>query len=950
MFKKRFFYTLITLIFFCFQRVQCQNILEKHILRNYTNSEARSNTTTQFTLILLSQNTDKETRNDIRVIAIRSFTEDMYLVESNLIDESIKNNIGCRFYSIENNYWKLSDKMDVLRKDELRHTKIYKFNVIFKSQEYANTFLRLHPYKYNVTSILKDLHILSINSNYKEVSQLFLNDDEILSIDFNLQSPKEELAVNGFDLSANKLNVVHNTYPDINGSGQHVSLKENYYDTADIDLKGRLENSPLASNSLSNHANAMATIIAGAGNSVYYAKGAAWGSIISSSAFDQLLPDPSSYYTQYNITVQNHSYGADIDNTYGINALAFDKSTNDNKILSHVFSSGNSGTSSSTSGKYSGIPGFANITGNFKMAKNVLVVGGVDSFGIVAPLSSRGPAYDGRIKPDIVSFQMNGTSESAALVSGTLLLLQQYFLNKNKTPLPSALAKAILINGADDVNNPGPDYATGFGNLNAIKSMDIIKNNTILSGQITKGTTQSFSINIPTNISKLKVTLTWNDTTSSAFSPKALVNDLDLSVSLPATSEAWKPWVLSTFPNADSLNALSQRKRDSLNNEELVTIENPQSGTYNINVVGYDLPIGSQKYFVTYSMDTVNYFKWDRPGNQDFLEGGKSNIIRWEASNLQKGDLEYSYSGIAAWKPIALNIDVSKNSFYWMVPDTLSKILLRMKAGNTYYYSDTFFITHLLSPKVGLVCPDSILIYWENIKNVNQYQLYTLGDRYMQPFIQVNDTSVLIRRNLLLNNFLAVGPIFQNSLAPKSYAFDYTLQGAGCYINSFFADLQGNSAMLDLNLGTTYNVKSISFEKLTRDGYITIDSINVINGLVYNYLSINLKDGITYFRSKLLLANGKVIYSNSVSVLYVTPGKYLVFPSPVRKNENIQILSPIPEEQLFQIIDAMGRIIIQKKIQSVLETITTSGLESGPYYYRILKEGLSVSHGKIIIL
>ena len=132
-----------------------------------------------------------------------------------------------------------------------------------------------------------------------------------------------------------------------------------------------------------------------------------------------------------------------MENDYGLNAIAFDKSANNNEGLLHVFSSGNSGSATSNSGVYSGITGFANLTGNFKMAKNILTVGAVDSFGNVAPLSSRGPAYDGRIKPELVAFQKNGTSEAAALVSGTALLLQQYYKNQNAdSVLPSALVKS----------------------------------------------------------------------------------------------------------------------------------------------------------------------------------------------------------------------------------------------------------------------------------------------------------------------------------------------------------------------------------------------------------------------------------------------------------------------------------------------------------------------------
>src|SRR6185437_2727613 len=106
---------------------------------------------------------------------------------------------------------------------------------------------------------------------------------------------------------------------------EHISIKENDFDTTDIDLKGRIDPSPLASNEITNHANFMATIIVGAGNSVYYAKGAAQAANVSSSSFESVLPDSDNYYLKNNITIQNNSYGTSIDNHYGLNAVAFDE-------------------------------------------------------------------------------------------------------------------------------------------------------------------------------------------------------------------------------------------------------------------------------------------------------------------------------------------------------------------------------------------------------------------------------------------------------------------------------------------------------------------------------------------------------------------------------------------------------------------------------------------------
>jgi hypothetical protein len=904
----------------------------------------------QFYILQISNSATPEFKNRLTLVSVRKLSDSVFIVDRNVF-QSFSDKSFIKKSAPANNQWKLSPSVDILSMAS-RNLKITRrFTIQIKSKVFLDELFAKQPEFKQKISILAEQNIISLVTNYQQIQKLFLNDPRVLFIDVVSQNPKEESAISGFDLSANKINVVHSQYPLINGLGQHVSIKEDYFDTTDIDLKGRYDSSPLASKNISNHANFMATIIVGGGNSIWYAKGAAWQANVSSSSFEAILPDADAYYKQQNITVQNHSYGTVVENNYGLNAVAFDKSANDNQDLLHVFSSGNSGTSIS-SGMYSGVAGFANLTGNFKMAKNILTVGAVDSFGNVAPLSSRGPAYDGRIKPELVAFQKNGTSEAAALVSGTALLLQQYYKIENKdSVLPSALVKAILINSADDVNNPGPDYATGFGNLNAIKAMEVIKNKHLIKGEISQGATQSFSINIPEKTTLLKVTLSWNDPAASALIPKALVNDVDLEVTLPTSNTSWRPWVLSSVANPDSLNSLAKRKRDSLNNVEEITIPNPLAGNYKINITGYNLPTGTQKYYVAYSFDTLNSFKWQRPLSLDFAQGNDQNILRWENSFSENGTIEYSYIPFTTWLPVASNVNLSKNYFYWNAPDTVSQALLRMKIGNNHFYSDTFLITTLLNPKVGFICSDSILVYWNKIKGINRYQLYGLGNKLMEPIMEVADTSVILLKNKLTDKFIAVAPILEGGeIAPKSYAFNYTLQGSSCYINAFLVDANGKDARLTLNMGTLYNVDSISFEKQSNSGFLPIYSSASIDHPDFIYHYDSLTTGITYFRAKVILSDGQIIYSQPQSVFYVAPGKYLLLPVPASRNTDISLYTATPDEEIISVFDVMGRIVLQKEILSAHEIIKTAGLQKGEYFYRISKKGVKVYSGKLIIL
>ncbi|MEM6270256.1 MAG: S8 family serine peptidase [Bacteroidota bacterium] len=107
---------------------------------------------------------------------------------------------------------------------------------------------------------------------------------------------------------------------------------------------------------------------------------------------------------------------------------------------------------------------------------SVIAVGAVNSERIVAGFSSRGPAYDGRIKPDVCAMgtqtsfinkggifaRGNGTSFSCPVISGFLACLLQAAPEKTNMELYDA-----LIRSADRFDNP--DEAYGYG-IPSVKS------------------------------------------------------------------------------------------------------------------------------------------------------------------------------------------------------------------------------------------------------------------------------------------------------------------------------------------------------------------------------------------------------------------------------------------------------------------------------------------------
>ncbi|MEP6712638.1 MAG: S8 family peptidase [Ferruginibacter sp.] len=794
----------------------------------------------------------------------------------------------------------------------------------------------------------KNTYLLNIN-NAILFNQLLASADINYIGEYNIL-PKAELQINSLDLGANSISLLHSKMPALNGDGLVISIKENKPDTADIDFAGRYITNPLAATGIDPHATIMATMAAGAGNSWYLGRGAAWGAGITSSNFSNLLPDADANYQQFNISVQNHSYGVGVENFYGADAAAFDASALANDKLLFVFSAGNSGTVAPTTGNYNGISGVANLTGSFKMAKNIITVGAIDSFYNVAAQSSKGPAYDGRIKPEMVAYGQDGSSGAAALVSGTAIVLQQAYKNNNGGNLPpSSLIKAVLINSCDDVAATGIDFMSGFGSLNAYQAAANLNTQKYFTGSVSNNGTQTFSINIPPNLSKIKFTLVWNDIPATANAFKALQNDLDIEVKVVSSGQVWLPWVLNSAANKDSLTLLPVRKRDSLNNTELVGIDNPIPGNYTITIKGFLVNNSAQSFAIAYQYDTANNFLWHFPVAADNIFPAASNLLRWGATfGGAVGTLDYSIDDGITWKLINNSINLSTNYFSWTAPDTNALALLRMTIGNRSFVSDTFSISAKPDFNVGFNCADSVLLYWNKSKGVNTYQLYGLGNKYLQPITQLTDTQFVFNKNNLTYLQFAVAPIIKNRIGVKSYTTNYTTQAVDCYVSTLVADLVNDkNAFIQLNLGTTYQVKKIIFEKLIAGNFITLQETASITGLGYTTTDTQLQKGLNIYRTAIYLLDGRIIYSYLVNVFYYKDDEIVLYPNPVRQYSQVTLQFKSLQNQIIKITDASGRLIFLKRTLSN-ELKFSANFSAGIYIITIIDEG--AKNGKTLKL
>jgi hypothetical protein len=807
--------------------------------------------------------------------------------------------------------------------------------------------------------INRSSHSVVIKCANKILAQL-IKLPQVIFVD-EYKSPSTEINIIGYDRSFSGINVVDYKLPGANGKNIVVGVKEQKMEVTDLDVFKRILPSSIADNKTDNHATVISSIIGGAGNSFYDGRGIANACQFYSSTFSNLFADEVSLLNQNKVTVQNHSYGTVIQQFYGAEAVSYDVQSFTNKNLLHVFSAGNRGLQAATDGKYANLNGFANLTGNFKMAKNIITVAAINNAGVVANESSAGPIYDGRLAPQLTALGPNGTSDAAAIVSGTAAVIQQVYADSNSGVLPPAcLVKAIMYNTATDIYTRGIDYKTGFGLLNSFESVKAIQQKKYDGATITQGQQWIKNITVPANAASFKVTLCYTDSAATPNNFKALINDLDIEVVYTNTGTTYKPWVLNSAANTDSLKQIATRKRDSLNTCEQVSIELPQAGNYQIKVTGTTV-INTMPFNIAYNIDTLNTFQFTNPQHANDVNREEiSNLtIKWKTfvtDTNTTGSLSISYNNGATWQLIQQSVKLYTNQVAWLIKDTNSTAILKMETGFGSFLSPSFILSSVNRPQVDYLCADSFRLSWKKHVYATGYKIFTLIDSaYLKAISIVTDTFIVFRKTLNPTIVYAVEPILGNSLpAIRSIAFDINLQGVACFYKTFYYNLQdGNKLNLLLQLSLPQVTDSIYFEKVTASGRLiqTLGGVktNAVNDL-YNFNTEALEVGLTYLRAKIKLKNGLFVYTDIINVLTSGNKNILFYPNPINKTTPLQYIlkQGVLLDGELHFFDASGRLL--QRYAKLPNSLNVKIFASGVVFYKLLnKNNMVIETGKLII-
>lgn len=606
------------------------------------------------------------------------------------------------------------------------------------------------------------------------------------------------------------------------GTGITLMLQDNSRLDQHIDYTGRFTNDGSATQS-GDHGEHCGGIIAAAGNLDPKGRGMAHGAevLVYSSNNNNYNSVPALVISD-DLTITSKSYGNGSNAGYTALARQLDQQIRADPELIHVFSAGNSGS------------GWSTITGGHKQGKNVVAVGNVTEIDVISNSSSRGPALDGRIKPDICAVGTNvyatndpnnyvnktGTSMACPGVAGTLAQLYHGYKAANGGVNPnSALIKAAVLNTGEDLGNVGPDFTYGWGRINARRAYEIINNNNYINSTISQGANNTHSITVPAGTSQLRIMVYWSDYEGAASASPALVNNINMQVIDPSVT-SFDPWVL----NPSIQNGVAIRGIDNLNNMEQVTIDSPIAGSYAVNIAGAAIPQGPQEYFVVYEFIQDEVVLTYPIGGEGF-NPGTQETIRWDSYGSNGSfHLEYSTDNGGTWNTIIASVMSTRRYFNWSVPSVVSgEVLVRVSRGGLSSTSDAVFsiIPTPINLNVDWVCVDSLQLSWNAVAGATSYEVSQLGIKYMDSVGVTSTNSIVLHGvNSTQTDWFSVRSLgLNNARGERAIAIEKIPGTFSCPINidASLADLTpaNNGVFLScisntLDVGVTINNEGLN--------------------------------------------------------------------------------------------------------------------------------------------
>ena len=404
------------------------------------------------------------------------------------------------------------------------------------------------------------------------------------------------------------------------GAGARVEVLDGGADLTHGDLANNIVH---GSNTPSSHGTATSGIVAGSGAGNASATGAAPSALLIVADYSGMVGSRYNHTSElqnpsliYKAVLQSNSWGSPRTTSYTSVSQDMDLILFDFPRITICQSQSNAGNQDSRPQAW---------------AKNIIAVGGIRHYNTATTSddawnggASIGPAADGRIKPDLASFydsiwctdrpggagyssgdyttSFGGTSGATPIVAGHIVLLYDMWADGvfgNATPGATVFdnrpqnttMKALVINTATQWNFSGTSSDLtrthqGWGHPDLQNAWDLRNSMYIVdeTDVLTNLSSTVHTLNVSAGTPALKATLVYRDNPGTTSSTQHRINDLDLKVTSPSGTVY--------YGNNGLLAGLWSTPGGSPNTKDTVEnvfIQNPQAGTWQVEVIASEL-------------------------------------------------------------------------------------------------------------------------------------------------------------------------------------------------------------------------------------------------------------------------------------------------------------------------------------------------------------------------
>ncbi len=680
--------------------------------------------------------------------------------------------------------------------------------------------------------------------------------------------------------------LVNNNFRGLSGKDMVVGIGDGGEFGNHIDFNDRVYQEAVGSYaSYADHGDKVAGLFGGAGNiNEKYAGLAPDVKIVNQKTY-RIFYNLEEYYEKYDMKITNNSYGSTFAcNTagkYEYYSTMLDQQMMEYEDVLHIVAAGNSGLTTCSDEGYP--VGYGTILRTYAPAKNVLTVGAAKYSTDILNEASKGPTQDGRIKPEITSLGWDNygpsrnfdysvirkTSASTGNTTGIATLLYERYKELYDINPKASLIKAILCNTALDKGNAGPDYAFGFGIINAEEAIKSIEEANFFLGDISSnGDEKEFSVITDGTQKELKIMLYWNDTEQLVYDVPTLVNDLDLVVVAPDGTE-FQPWILDHTP-ANVTNPAT-RGVDRINNIEQVTIPTTIAGKYTVKVKGHNVVADRVKFVVTHTT-IKDKMEITFPNADQKIIPGERFYITWDANidGVTGYKISNSFDGGSTWNVLNANLNPKNQTFRWIIPagTSVEDVKVKVEALGTSYeaVSEPFHIIPTVTDlTANPLCGEYFSLNWTGLDAAASYEVYMLQNGKMEKIGNTTDTEFFVeeRINKDEDQWFAIRTVTLNgNSSRRSIAISAT--PSGIYPCEWSKDVQVSSLSIlndkgreltSLSLSPTKNLSFDIFNAGTdpvknipvtiQVGDVTVNEIiykTLTPGETYTYTSTNTFD------------------------------------------------------------------------------------------------------------